>query len=91
MAKICMHCFVSGRVQGVFFRRETQAQSVARGLNGWVRNVSDGRVEVMICGEEAAVYAMQTWLWKGPSVAKVENVESEEVPLEAFQQFEIRN
>lgn len=91
MAKICVHCFVSGRVQGVFFRRETQEESVARGLNGWVRNVSDGRVEVMICGEEAAVYAMQAWLWAGPSVAKVSHVESKLMPFESFQQFEIRN
>lgn len=91
MAKICVHCFVSGRVQGVFFRRETQEQGLARGLNGWVRNVSDGRVEVMICGEEAAVYAMQAWLWEGPSAAKVSHVESECMPFEAFQTFEIRN
>ncbi|HXH54694.1 MAG TPA: acylphosphatase [Gammaproteobacteria bacterium] len=91
MAKICVHCFVSGRVQGVFFRRETQAQSASRGLSGWVRNLSDGRVEVMICGEEAAVYAMQAWLWEGPSAAKVNNVESEVMSFEAFQQFEVRN
>lgn len=91
MAKICLHCFVSGRVQGVFFRRETREQSIARGLTGWVRNNSDGRVEVMICGEEVNVRAMQTWLWEGPRVAEVSNVEALEVPWELFQQFEVRN
>jgi acylphosphatase len=91
MAKICLHCFVSGRVQGVFFRRATYEQSIARGLTGWVRNVSDGRVEVMICGEEAVVSAMQAWLWEGPSVARVSHVDVEVVPFEAIQAFEVRN
>lgn len=91
MAKICLHCFVSGRVQGVFFRRETHDQSIARGLTGWVRNNLDGRVEVLICGEEAEVRAMQSWLWEGPRAAKVDNVASEVVPFEDFKQFEVRN
>lgn len=91
MAKICLHCFVSGRVQGVFFRRETHEQSRVRGLTGWVKNVSDGRVEVMICGDEAIVYEMQAWLWNGPKAAKVSNVESQVVPWETFMQFEVRN
>lgn len=91
MAKICAHCFVSGRVQGVFFRRETYEQSLVRGLTGWVRNLPDGRVEVMICGEEKLVFAMQAWLLQGPSAAKVSKVESEILSFEALQQFEIRN
>lgn len=91
MAKICLHCFVSGRVQGVFFRRETCEQGIARGLTGWVRNNSDGQVEVMICGEEVEVCAMQAWLWEGPRAAEVSNVEALEVPWELFEQFEVRN
>ncbi len=91
MANICVHCFVSGRVQGVFFRRETQKQAIVLGLKGWVRNLPDGRVEVMICGEEAAIDAMKVWLWKGSSAAVVSNVESKLVPVEGFQEFEIRD
>ncbi len=91
MAKICLHCFVSGRVQGVFYRREAHAQSLARGLTGWVKNTLDGRVELMLCGEESEVRAIEAWLWEGPRAAKVDHVASEVVPLEDFKQFEVRN
>lgn len=91
MAKICLHCFVSGRVQGVFFRRKTYEQSIARGLTGWVRNLPDGRVEAMICGEEAVVSAMQAWLWEGPRAAKVSDVEVQTLPFEVLQTFEVRS
>lgn len=91
MAKICIHCFVSGRVQGVFFRRETYEQSIARGLTGWVRNLPDGRVEAMICGEEADVAAMQAWLWEGPRAAQVSDVEVQQRPFEVLQTFEVRD
>lgn len=91
MAKICLHCFVSGRVQGVFYRRETVEQAIARALKGWVKNLLDGRVEVMICGEEADVRAMETWLWQGPRAAQVDTVAATIVPVENFQQFEVRN
>lgn len=91
MEKICLHCFVSGRVQGVFYRRATRGEAVKHGVTGWVKNLADGRVEVMICGEEAAVYALQNWLWEGPKAAKVNEVEMEELPWQAFEQFEVRN
>lgn len=91
MAKICLHCFVSGRVQGVFYRREAYEQSLKRGLTGWVKNTLDGRVEVMLCGEEAEVRAIEAWLWEGPRAAKVDNVVSEVIPFEDLKQFEVRN
>lgn len=90
MTAICLHCFISGRVQGVFFRRHTYEMAMRLDLKGWVRNLDDGRVEVMVCGEEAQVNHMQTWLWQGPSTAKVSQVESHHVPYEIWQDFEIK-
>ncbi len=67
--------FVSGRVQGVWFRESCREQAVALGLGGWVRNRSDGRVEVVIEGPEAAVERLVAWCHEGPSHARVDGVE----------------
>lgn len=90
MTSICLHCFVSGRVQGVFFRRETHRQAIERGVQGWVKNLADGRVEVVLCGEREKVEKLRDWLWEGPSHAKVTQVESTETPCQSFSKFEIR-
>ncbi len=90
MGSICLHCFVSGRVQGVFYRRATYEEGIKRKLTGWVKNLADGRVEVVICGEEKAVYAMQEWLWEGSKAAEVMDVEIIEEPLQTYASFEVR-
>jgi acylphosphatase len=69
--KVCIHCFVSGLVQGVWYRASTQEQAKKIGLTGWVRNLPDGRVEVMMCGDKTKVLAMHEWLRTGPPRAKV--------------------
>ena len=74
----CIHCHVSGRVQGVFFRASTQAEAQRLGLTGWVRNLPDGRVEVFACGESANLNALRNWLQHGPSHAEVDRVDVEE-------------
>ena len=78
------HVFVSGRVQGVWFRAWTEQQARQLGLSGWVRNLSDGRVEVVIAGAAPAISSMLKRLHEGPPQAKVEAVAvtdwSEEVP-----------
>ena len=89
MELICLHCFVSGRVQGVFFRRHAKAEADALGLKGWARNLSDGRVELMVCGEAEKVNRMQAWVWKGPDAAEVSAVETEVKPYEVFSSFEV--
>jgi acylphosphatase len=66
---------VSGRVQGVFFRYETRSEAKKRAVTGWIRNVSGGRVEGMFEGEEPDVKALVDFCWKGPSAAKVTNVD----------------
>lgn len=74
---------ISGRVQGVGFRAATQTRARELGLDGWVRNLRDGRVEALIAGAPAALQAMRDWLGEGPAFAVVERVE--ESPAEAPQ------
>src|SRR5207244_1925247 len=66
---------VVGRVQGVFFRASTEDQAQALGLTGWVRNTSDGAVEVLAEGEEQSLQRLVAWLQRGPSGARVDGVE----------------
>ncbi len=78
--KQCIQCLVSGRVQGVFFRASAQAEARRLGITGHAINLPDGRVEVLACGEPAALEAMQAWLRHGPPGARVERVDC--VPLD---------
>ncbi|QEQ96599.1 acylphosphatase [Neptunomonas concharum] len=82
MAKICIHAWVSGRVQGVWFRQSTVEQAESLGVTGWVRNLPDGRVETMMYGEEKAVRQLESWLSSGPKLASVADVESEVLEYE---------
>jgi acylphosphatase len=90
MPKIRAHVFVSGRVQGVFFRHQTRREAEVRGVTGWVRNLPDGRVEAVFEGEEHAVKALVDFCRKGPRGALITNVE---VACEGFtgefQDFEV--
>jgi acylphosphatase len=75
--KVRAHVFVSGRVQGVFFRSETRRHAERYDLKGWVRNVSGGRVEAVFEGEEEAVEALIAFCKRGTSGARVTNVDVE--------------
>ncbi len=90
MNEICLHCYVSGRVQGVFYRANTCKQAQQLGVTGWVRNLADGRVEVLICGEQQKVEQLHQWLWQGPAAAIVNNVVSEQVAFETHHDFKSR-
>ena len=68
------HIFVSGRVQGVFYRLHTEKQARKLGISGWVRNRTDGRVEAVIVGPEEKIKQMINWLWQGSPLSKVEEV-----------------
>ena len=72
------HVYISGRVQGVFFRAETQNVATSFNLNGWVRNTEDGRVEALFEGEEENIDQMLLWCHKGPPAARVDRVIIEE-------------
>ncbi len=69
------HGFVSGRVQGVAYRYFAQKWAGALSLSGWVRNLADGRVEVMAEGEEAALGSFVERLREGPRMAVVEGLD----------------
>ncbi len=90
MSRICMHGYISGWVQGVSFRQHTQNQAERLDLNGWVRNLADGRVEVLFEGEEDAVRELAAWLEQGPEAAKVTGVELESQPLQGIAGFIVR-
>ena len=69
------HVIISGRVQGVFFRVETQRAAERFGVLGWVRNKPDGTVEAAFEGAQQAVDAVLQWCHEGPNLAVVENVD----------------
>jgi acylphosphatase len=76
-----MHVFVSGQVQGVFFRAECASRARQQGLGGFVRNLPDGRVEAVFEGDPAAVEAVVEWCHTGPRWARVASVDvAEEEP-----------
>ncbi len=70
------HIFVSGKVQGVFFRSGTRGKAQELGVTGWVRNLADGRVEAVFEGEQDKVEEMVHWCKKGPQYAIVESVKA---------------
>ncbi len=69
------HLFVSGRVQGVFFRGTAQDHGRSLGLTGWVRNLADGRVEAVFEGPRDRVAAMVEWCRQGPPQARVDDLQ----------------
>ncbi|HEU5135457.1 MAG TPA: acylphosphatase [Steroidobacteraceae bacterium] len=74
---VCKRCFVSGRVQGVFYRATCVRRAESLGLTGFARNLTDGRVEVLACGDEAAVEEFVAWLWEGSPASKVTDIATE--------------
>jgi len=87
----CMHAFVSGRVQGVWFRSFVQQRALELKLVGFVRNLPDGRVEVVAEGPFDKLELLESALWQGPPLADVRSVEvSYNPPTGRFHGFAIR-
>lgn len=84
-----LHCLVSGRVQGVFFRAATRAEAARLGVTGWVRNLADGRVEVTAFGEREALEKLRLWLHSGPDRARVTEVASNPVEFQEYADFSV--
>jgi acylphosphatase len=82
---VCKKCFVAGRVQGVFYRATAARRAHELRVSGYARNLPDGRVEVLACGEEQAVHVFVNWLWIGSSAAKVTSVEVSDVLIELIE------
>lgn len=89
-SKICMRYFISGRVQGVWFRASAQEEAKKLGLTGWARNLQDGRVEVLACGDEENLSQFHQWLHQGPELAKVDEVVIEASSWEDFERFSVK-
>lgn len=88
--KEAAHVFVSGSVQGVFYRSWTEQAARRLGLKGWVRNLPDGRVEAVFEGEGQKMVKMLELCRKGPPHARVEKVEVRKEPCCGFAGFEVR-
>lgn len=86
-----VHVYISGRVQGVFFRAETTHTARAFNLTGWVRNMSDGRVEALFEGKKGDIDKMVEWCRIGPPAARVEKVMYvEEIYTGEFTDFSVK-
>jgi len=86
----CRRFWISGRVQGVCFRASTQSRATFIGLTGWVRNLVDGRVEAVACGDRQQLADFERWLHQGPDLARVDSVIATEVDYVEYGNFEIR-
>lgn len=76
------HIFVSGRVQGVYYRAQAKEEADSLGIAGWIRNLPDGRVEGLFRGPEETVRAMVEWCRIGPPHAQVTDVKCKEKALD---------
>ena len=74
MAEAVRRFFITGKVQGVFFRHSTRVEALRLGLKGFARNLSDGSVEVAVQGPPSAIEQMLTFLGRGPKGARVDGV-----------------
>jgi len=81
--------WVTGRVQGVFFRASTRIEAQRLGLRGWVRNLPDGRVEALVSGAPEGLAALEHWLAIGPPEARVTEVQARDETLQTFSDFVI--
>jgi acylphosphatase len=81
---------VHGRVQGVFFRDTCERTATGLGVAGWVRNRSDGTVEVVAEGERAAVDRLLAWCREGPPRARVDRLDVHDEPVAAERGFRVR-
>lgn len=89
-AQSAAHLYISGNVQGVFFRDSTRQQANQLGVAGWVKNLPDGRVEAHLEGPKEKVQQVIEWAHRGPPQARVEDVQVEWTAPEGHQGFEVR-
>ncbi len=75
MVKIRTHVYITGKVQGVYFRQNMRNVARKHNVNGWVKNLKDGRVEAVFEGEEDNVHQVIEWCHIGPTGARVDDVD----------------
>ena len=89
-AMACRLFRIEGCVQGVWFRESTRRAAVPLGITGYAKNLADGSVEVLACGEPAALDRLTEWLKQGPPMAQVTKVESQATDNERPESFVTR-
>jgi acylphosphatase len=82
---VCKRAIVGGRVQGVFYRATAAQHAQGLGLTGYARNLPDGRVEVLACGDAQRVGEFMGWLWIGSAASQVTAVEVADCAVAAHQ------
>jgi acylphosphatase len=86
-----LHIFVTGRVQGVFFRQATRVIAIENNVTGWIKNLNDGRVEILIEGEEKSMDSVVEWCSLGPANSRVDDIQIfEEKFVDEYENFEVR-
>ena len=91
MSMTRVHMFVNGRVQGVFFRQATKVIAIKNNVTGWVRNLDDGRVEILIEGNDKCVDAVTEWCNLGPANSRVDDIQiKQEAYIGEYENFEVR-
>ena len=90
MSRKRVHVYVTGRVQGVYYRATTRDEATERGVDGWVRNLDDGRVEAVFEGDPDAVEEMVDFCYEGTEMANVSTVDVTEEEPEGLDGFEVR-
>jgi acylphosphatase len=86
----CVRIVVSGRVQGVFYRKSTREKALSLGLRGWVKNQEDGSVYIEAEGDDKVLNELIVWCKQGPVQAHVSKVHYEEIPFKGFVDFSIK-
>jgi acylphosphatase len=87
---ISRRLLISGRVQGVFYRRWTETTARSLGLVGWVRNLGNGNVEIKVSGPDDRVEELIRRCWEGPPAAEVKDIQVEDAEVDAVQGFSAR-
>jgi len=86
-----VHVLITGKVQGVWFRATTKQEAEKRGINGWVRNTTEGKVEAVFQGSENQVADMIKWCYEGSRFSHVDHVETTDVKQDKqYTNFTIR-
>jgi acylphosphatase len=81
---------ISGKVQGVFYRVSAREKALALGIGGWIKNLNNGNVEAVVCGEAAHLNEFVEWCKAGPAGAKVTDVFIEPASTNSFTTFKIK-
>jgi acylphosphatase len=89
MSQQCKQYIISGKVQGVFYRASAKRRANALGVTGWVRNLTNGDVEVLACAEPQRLARLHDWLLQGPPAADVVQVLEQEAPWQEFSRFDV--